>query len=314
MNSLHSRIRAGEPEAFREIFRDHAQLVHRHAVRVTGDWSVAEDVVSLTFMEAWRRRAKLRDEGDSPRPWLMGISVNVLRNTTRAARRHQRALGRLPAKETVPDFADELVARLADADQLAAAQRALGMLRRSEREVFTLCVWSGLGSAEAAAAPLPRSLPPRQGSLRVKGVRPGAEFSATSSQEGPCVSRLRAATRISVGSLEENQPVGEVADPYGQEAVDHVRAELAQHGQDRLGIGEGEFLREVHPVVLVRSALGRRAALVAPDASGVSVRVVCMSRTLREVPASGAGRQRLVRGSPDRGAYGRVHLAPAGGP
>ncbi|MBW5483378.1 RNA polymerase sigma factor [Streptomyces bambusae] len=149
---LHSRIRAGEPEAFREIFREHAQLVHRHAVRVTGDWALAEDVVSLTFLEAWRLRAKLRDERDGPRPWLMGIAVNVLRNTTRAARRHQRALGRLPAKDAVPDFADELVARLADADQLAAAQRALAKLRRGEREVFTLCVWSGLGYAEAAAA------------------------------------------------------------------------------------------------------------------------------------------------------------------
>ncbi|MCX4545954.1 RNA polymerase sigma factor [Streptomyces sp. NBC_01565] len=150
--SLHARIRAGDPEAFRELFRDHAQLVHRHAVRATGDWALAEDVVSLTYLEAWRLREKLRDEGESPRPWLMGIAVNVLRNTTRAARRHQRALGRLPVRDTVPDFADELVARLADAEQLAAAQRALRALRRGEREVFTLCVWSGLGYAEAAAA------------------------------------------------------------------------------------------------------------------------------------------------------------------
>ncbi|MEW1779710.1 RNA polymerase sigma factor [Streptomyces sp. NPDC086777] len=150
--SLHTRIRAGDPEAFRELFRDHARLVHRHAVRVTGDWSGAEDIVSLTFLEAWRLRARLRDEGDSPRPWLMGIAVNVLRNTTRAARRHQRALQRLPARETVPDFADELVGRIADADELAAAQRALRKMNRSEREVFTLCVWSGLGYAEAAAA------------------------------------------------------------------------------------------------------------------------------------------------------------------
>lgn len=150
--SLHTRIRAGDSEAFRELFRDHARLVHRHAVRVTGDWSVAEEIVSLTFLEAWRLRTRLRDEGDGPRPWLMGIAVNVLRNTTRAARRHQRALQRMPARKTVPDFADELVGRIADADELAAAQRALKKLNRSEREVFTLCVWSGLGYTEAAAA------------------------------------------------------------------------------------------------------------------------------------------------------------------
>ncbi|MEW1694201.1 RNA polymerase sigma factor [Streptomyces sp. NPDC091278] len=150
--SLHARIRAGDPEAFREIFRDHAPLVHRHGVRVTGDHALAEDVVSLTFLEAWRLRERLLDHEAGPRPWLMGIAVNVLRNTSRAARRHQAALGRLPARDTVPDFSDEIVGRMADADQLAAAQSALKKLRRTEREVFTLCVWSGLGYAEAAAA------------------------------------------------------------------------------------------------------------------------------------------------------------------
>ncbi|MFF3518422.1 RNA polymerase sigma factor, partial [Streptomyces sp. NPDC002573] len=149
---MHARIRAGDPEAFREMFRDHAQLVYRHAVRVTGNWAVAQDVVSLTFLEAWRLRERLRDEGETPRPWLMGIATNVLRNTARTARRHDRALALVPARETVPDFAEELVGRMADAEQLAAAQIALAQLRQSEREVFTLCVWSGLGYAEAAQA------------------------------------------------------------------------------------------------------------------------------------------------------------------
>ncbi|MEV0191784.1 RNA polymerase sigma factor [Kitasatospora purpeofusca] len=150
MNHPHSRLRAGEPEAFRELFREHSSLVYRHAVRVTGNWALAEDVVSLTFLEAWRLRGKLRDEGDGPRPWLMGIAVNVLRNTTRAARRHNLAMARMPVADPVPDFADELVGRMADSEQLAAARTALGRLRRSEREVFALCVWSGLGYAEAA--------------------------------------------------------------------------------------------------------------------------------------------------------------------
>ncbi|MER6434066.1 RNA polymerase sigma factor [Streptomyces sp900105245] len=150
--SLHARIRAGDPEAFREIFKDHAQTVYRHAVRTTGDWAASQDVVSLTFLEAWRIRENLRDEGDTPRPWLMGIATNVLRNTARAGRRHERALARSPVKEAVPDFADELIGRITDGEQLAAAHAVLAQLRRSEQEVFTLCVWSGLSYAEAAQA------------------------------------------------------------------------------------------------------------------------------------------------------------------
>ncbi|MFJ2744292.1 RNA polymerase sigma factor [Streptomyces sp. NPDC087440] len=150
--SVHARIRAGDPEVFRELFREHSALVYRHAVRYGGDWAVAQDVVSLTFLEAWRLREKVRDEGESVRVWLMGIATNVLRNTNRAARRHRAAMGRVPAVEAVPDFADEVVGQMADAEQVAAAQRGLARLRRSEREVFTLCVWAGLGYAEAAEA------------------------------------------------------------------------------------------------------------------------------------------------------------------
>ncbi|MER7000105.1 RNA polymerase sigma factor [Streptomyces sp. NPDC000410] len=150
--SLRARVRAGDPTAFGQIFDEHARVVYRHAVRWTGDWAAAEDVVSLTFLEAWRLRKKLRLGGESLRPWLLGIATNVLRNTARAARRHQKALTQLPPRETVPDFAEELVGRLADTEQLAAAKAALERLRPAEREVFALCVWSGLEHAAVAEA------------------------------------------------------------------------------------------------------------------------------------------------------------------
>ncbi|MFJ5049401.1 RNA polymerase sigma factor [Streptomyces sp. NPDC088719] len=50
------------------------------------------------------------------------------------------------------DFADEVVGQLADAQRLAAAAKALNRLKRGEREVFTLVVWSGLSYTAAAEA------------------------------------------------------------------------------------------------------------------------------------------------------------------
>ncbi|SEL72959.1 RNA polymerase sigma factor [Streptacidiphilus jiangxiensis] len=150
--STRARIRAGDARAFADLFDAHAQAVYRHAVRSTADWATAEDVVSLTFLEAWRLRERVQPDGGSLLPWLLGIATNVLRNTRRTARRHQAALARLPAHEAVPDFADELVGRIQDAEELAAARTALASLRSGDREVFTLCVWSGLGYAEAAEA------------------------------------------------------------------------------------------------------------------------------------------------------------------
>jgi RNA polymerase sigma factor (sigma-70 family) len=151
--NLRARVRAGQPEAFSELFDECARLVYRHGLRATGDWSVAEEIVSLTFLEAWRLRGTVRPDDDAPlRPWVLGIAVNVTRNVARAGRRHQAAMSRLPPPADVPDFADELAGRLDDEAQLAAVQDALARLRRGEREVVALCVWDGLGYAEAAQA------------------------------------------------------------------------------------------------------------------------------------------------------------------
>jgi RNA polymerase sigma factor (sigma-70 family) len=149
---LRARIRAGDTDAFAEVFDEHAQAVYRHAVWMDGDHAGADDVVSLTFLEAWRIRESLRPDGDGLRPWLLGIATNVLRNRRRAARRHRTAMARMASGDAVPDFADEIVGRMYDSAQLAAAATALGALRRADREVFLLCVWQELDYAAAAEA------------------------------------------------------------------------------------------------------------------------------------------------------------------
>jgi RNA polymerase sigma-70 factor, ECF subfamily len=146
-------VRAGDPDVFGSLFDEHARAVYNHAYRLVGDWATAQDVVSLTFLEAWRVRGRVEDDRDgSLRPWLLGIATNVARNVRRAARRHDVAVARLPAGDVVPDFADEVSSRIDDRERLAAVMVALGELRRQEREVVVLCVWSGLDYAQAAEA------------------------------------------------------------------------------------------------------------------------------------------------------------------
>jgi RNA polymerase sigma factor (sigma-70 family) len=147
-----ARIRAGDPDTFGSLFDDYARAVYNHAFRLTGDWSAAEDVLSLTFLEAWRLRGTVDLDGGSLRPWLLGIATNTARNTRRAARRHEAAVTRLPREEVFPDFADDLVDRIDDAGRVAMLQAAMSRLRRAEREVVALCIWSGLDYAAAAQA------------------------------------------------------------------------------------------------------------------------------------------------------------------
>jgi RNA polymerase sigma factor (sigma-70 family) len=149
--TLRARIRAGDERAFGELFDEFAKGVYNHAYRLTWDWSAAEEVVSLTFLEAWRLRQRIEPEGGSLRPWLLGVATNVARNQRRAARRHAEAMSRLPRNTAVvPDFADDLVGRVADAQRLDEVRAAFAGLRRQEQDVLALCVGAGLDYAEAA--------------------------------------------------------------------------------------------------------------------------------------------------------------------
>ncbi|MFF3628689.1 RNA polymerase sigma factor [Streptomyces sp. NPDC002164] len=149
---MRNRLRHGDRDALGELYDEHAQVLYRYALRVTGDWAEAEDVVSVTFLEAWRGREGLRPDGDSLRPWLLGIATNVMRRDARARRRRDIALARVPERGSVPDFVDDLVTHLADTEQLRAAHTALARLRPRDREVFTLVVWAGLDYESAAEA------------------------------------------------------------------------------------------------------------------------------------------------------------------
>ncbi|MER7199449.1 sigma-70 family RNA polymerase sigma factor [Streptomyces sp. NPDC000188] len=100
------------------------------------------EVVSLTFLEAWRLRDRVEPEGGSLRPWLLGVATNVTRNLRRATRRHAAAVSRLPRAEAEAD----------DQARIALVHTAPATLRRPEREVLALCVWSGLDHPSAARA------------------------------------------------------------------------------------------------------------------------------------------------------------------
>ncbi|MFE0776407.1 RNA polymerase sigma factor [Streptomyces sp. NPDC058861] len=149
---MRDRFRAGDPSALGEAYDEHARVLYHYAFRVCGDRAAAEDVVSAAFLEAWRCRGKVHADGGSLRPWLLGIATNIMRGAAREARRRDAALARLPERGVLPDFADDVLARMTDGEQVRAARVALGGLRRREREVFTLVVWAGLDYAAAGEA------------------------------------------------------------------------------------------------------------------------------------------------------------------
>ncbi|MFJ9595824.1 RNA polymerase sigma factor [Streptomyces virginiae] len=150
---MRTRVRSGDPDAYAELFDSYSRTLYNHAFRMTGDWAVAEDVMSAAFLEAWRLRGTVDPEGGSLRPWLLGITTNIARNHCRSNRRFRAAAAAAAAAAgaaAVPDHAEEVAGRLDDRRQIAATLAQLSALRRPEREVLLLCLCEGLEYAEAA--------------------------------------------------------------------------------------------------------------------------------------------------------------------
>ncbi|MGP3998653.1 RNA polymerase sigma factor [Streptomyces sp. 8N706] len=149
---MRRRVRAGERDAFTELYEQCARTVYNHALRLTGDWSTAQEITSETFLTAWKVRERLEVDGGSLVPWLLGIATNKAENARRGLRRRLAFLARQRQPAVVADFAPEVAGRIDDARRLQAVQGALVRLRRQEREVLSLCVWSGLDYQQTANA------------------------------------------------------------------------------------------------------------------------------------------------------------------
>jgi RNA polymerase sigma-70 factor (ECF subfamily) len=148
---LWRRASRGDSDVFARLFDRHARRVYGFCFRQTGDWALAQDLTSVTFLEAWRRRLVLVEEGKVV-AWFLGIAYNAVRHQRRSVRRHRHALGRLPAPPAEPDDADESAARVAAERQAMELLRALRRLPKAERAVLALIGWEGLSAAEAAVA------------------------------------------------------------------------------------------------------------------------------------------------------------------
>ena len=124
-------------QRFREAYGEHVRAVGAFALRRVPAPADADDIVSETFLVAWRRF------GEAPadlRPWLFGVARHVLRHHYRAGQRRDALSARL---------AEALAVLGSAADDRGWLADALPRLSESDRDVVTLTAWEGLSHAEA---------------------------------------------------------------------------------------------------------------------------------------------------------------------
>lgn len=141
----------GEDQAgLEELYLDTADRVMAYCLRHT-DPHNAQDVVSETFLTAWRRWSQVPDPA---LPWLIGTARLVLANRRRSAARQLALADRVALLDTLAAPALEVTVERRH-DLLVA----LAAISDDEREAVLLTTWDGLSGAEAA---------------EVLGISPGA--------------------------------------------------------------------------------------------------------------------------------------------
>jgi RNA polymerase sigma-70 factor (ECF subfamily) len=147
---LWEQIAKGDHAAFTELFERHAEAVWNYAYRLTASWSQAEDLLSATFLTAWRKRGDAQLVRDSALPWLYTVTANRARTEWRASRRALRLVTKLTPQDE-RDHADDVAARTDAQRRLAAVVTAIAKLPASEREIAQLCLLGDVSTADAAA-------------------------------------------------------------------------------------------------------------------------------------------------------------------
>lgn len=142
----------GSGDSFGTLFERHASSIYNYCFRRTGDWTVAEDLTSAVFLEAWRRRQEVKLFGEELLPWLYGVATLLIRNYRRSLRRYDAVLRRLPTPEPAYEFGEDLISRIDDEHRMKAILPLLRKLPQHEQDVLALCSWMGLTYERTALA------------------------------------------------------------------------------------------------------------------------------------------------------------------
>ena len=135
-----SAAEARDRARFDALFAEHFPAVRAYAAR-RGAASATDDVLSETFLVAWRRLDAVPDDA---LPWLLGVARRVLANQRRGEARRGALVELLTRGRWGTPAAEP-----AD-DTLGLLGEAIGSLSAQEREALLLVAWEDLDPQRAA--------------------------------------------------------------------------------------------------------------------------------------------------------------------
>ena len=150
---LIERARSGDARAFEDLARREERALYRHALRIVGTTSDAEDIVQDALFSAWRSIASF--QGLSFRAWLFRIATNRALDQLRSRKRRPE-LPLDPPDDDEVTWAEpvapgpDLTQLAGDREALAAVEAALEALPAEQRTALLLRDVEGFAYEEIA--------------------------------------------------------------------------------------------------------------------------------------------------------------------
>lgn len=155
-------------QTFDDVYRKLARPLLKYIARVTGDASLAEDLLQKTFFRLLEATAPAMDERQM-KNYLFKIATNLITDHWRGTQRFQRLLG----------LAEPVRAHPLDADLRADVRSVFDTLKPQERSLLWLAYVEGSSHAEIADI-----LGLQEGSIKVLLSRARHRLSAALAAKG----------------------------------------------------------------------------------------------------------------------------------
>lgn len=143
-------LRAGDPDAFAEIYRSHAGALYRYLLAQLRDHGTAEDLTNETFVRTLRSAHTLRESTEELRPWLFRIARNLLFDHVGSARNRREVVVDRPDEDHRSWGPDPLSTVIQEAERTRLVA-SLNELSEDQRQCLMLRFLGDATIAETAA-------------------------------------------------------------------------------------------------------------------------------------------------------------------
>ena len=125
------------------IYAETLPRVFNYMLYRTGETKQAEDLTSITFVQAWQHRDRYQAQRAQPITWLLGIARHVVANEFRHGQRCQ------PIDMIANQFGSETIEEVVEQEAMVAQLRGLvRQLPAREQELIALKYGAGLTNRE----------------------------------------------------------------------------------------------------------------------------------------------------------------------